>query len=316
MAEYTSNYNLEKPAETEFYDVAVQNGNMDKIDEAIASIDTAKADAKSTLADGDAVSIVDSADSSKTKRVLWSTFKSALGQLFVPLTRKINNKALSSDLNLTGEDIPTSDTDSTSISSQLSNKPANCTLNAGVNLDLITHSGMYRINTPTNGPSFDFGQLVVSGMLGGDAAAQIAFSHDGAQVEFRCGAALTTTPVWSEWVSLSTATPPQEVPLPLAGGVTELNVATAEKTQEGIVLVNAWVGFDSPVIANTETQVAIMPENMRPKKTVGVSAIVNSGDDENLGFARISIDSGGVMRILSDISFSFAVFSIAFPVGK
>lgn len=121
MAEYTSNYNLEKPAETEFYDVAVQNGNMDKIDETIASIDAAKADAKSTLADGDAVSIVDSADSSKTKRVLWSTFKSALGQLFVPLTRKINNKALSSDLNLTGEDIPTSSTDETSISSQLSN---------------------------------------------------------------------------------------------------------------------------------------------------------------------------------------------------
>ena len=232
-------------------------------------------------------------------------------------TEQIQDGAVTAEkIGFTGEDIPTSDTDSTSISSQLSNKPANCTLNAGVNLDLITHSGMYRIITPTNGPSFDFGQLVVSGMLGGDTAAQIAFSHDGAQVEFRCGAALTTTPVWSEWVSLSTATPPQEVPLPLAGGVTELNVATAEKTQEGIVLVNAWVGFDSPVIANTETQVAIMPENMRPKKTVGVSAIVNSGDDENLGFARISIDSGGVMRILSDISFSFAVFSIAFPVGK
>lgn len=125
-----------------------------------------------------------------------------------------------------------------------------------------------------------------------------------------------TNSVKGKWTKVSNATPPQEVPLPLASGVTELNVATAEKTQEGIVLVNAWVGFDSPVIANTETQVAIMPENMRPKKTVGVSAIVNSGDDENLGFARISIDSGGVMRILSDISFSFAVFSIAFPVGK
>ena len=125
-----------------------------------------------------------------------------------------------------------------------------------------------------------------------------------------------TNSVKGKWTKVSNATPPQEVPLPLASGVTELNVATAEKTQEGIVFVNAWVGFDSPVIANTETQVAIMPENMRPKKTVGVSAIVNSGDDENLGFARISIDSGGVMRILSDISFSFAVFSIAFPVGK
>ncbi len=125
-----------------------------------------------------------------------------------------------------------------------------------------------------------------------------------------------TEPSWIGWLEIATATPPQEVPLPLASGVTELNVATAEKTQEGIVFVNAWVGFDSPVIANTETQVAIMPENMRPKKTIGGSAVVNSGDDENLGFARIRIDSGGVMRILSDVTFSFAVFSIAFPVGK
>ena len=115
---------------------------------------------------------------------------------------------------------------------------------------------------------------------------------------------------------IATATPPQEVPLPLVSGVSELNVATAEKTQEGIVLVNAWVGFDSPVIANTETQVAIMPENMRPKKTVGVTALVDSGADKNLGFARISIDSGGVVRILSDISFSFAVFSIAYPAAN
>lgn len=35
MAEFTTNYNLEKPAQNEFYDVDVQNRNMDKIEQAL-----------------------------------------------------------------------------------------------------------------------------------------------------------------------------------------------------------------------------------------------------------------------------------------
>ena len=36
MAEFTANYNLEKPAQSDFYNVEVQNKNMDKIDTALA----------------------------------------------------------------------------------------------------------------------------------------------------------------------------------------------------------------------------------------------------------------------------------------
>ncbi|WP_313524792.1 hypothetical protein [Anaerotignum sp.] len=36
MAEFTTNYNLEKPAQNEFYNVDVQNQNMDKIDQILA----------------------------------------------------------------------------------------------------------------------------------------------------------------------------------------------------------------------------------------------------------------------------------------
>ena len=35
MAEKTPNFNLTKPLESEFYDINVQNGNMDKIDQAL-----------------------------------------------------------------------------------------------------------------------------------------------------------------------------------------------------------------------------------------------------------------------------------------
>lgn len=178
-------------------------------------------------------------------------------------------------------------------------------------------SGFYQISVPATGmPYADYWYCILwsdNNTQSSSYYSKTVFAINGNNDELWY--LRITNSVKGKWTKVSNATPPQEVPLPLASGVTELNVATAEKTQEGIVLVNAWVGFDSPVIANTETQVAIMPENMRPKKTVGVSAIVNSGDDENLGFARISIDSGGVVRILSDVTFSFAVFSIAFPVG-
>lgn len=38
MPNYTSNYNLTKPLPTDLYDIEVQNGNMDKIDEALSDV--------------------------------------------------------------------------------------------------------------------------------------------------------------------------------------------------------------------------------------------------------------------------------------
>ena len=60
--------------------------------------------------------IADSADDGKAKRLLWSSVKTALGKLFVPLARKINGKVLTEDVTLTGENIAVSSTDSTPIS--------------------------------------------------------------------------------------------------------------------------------------------------------------------------------------------------------
>ncbi len=128
MPNYTENYRLTKPLISEFYDVEVQNENMDKIDEELHNLNTGKeasietTDKKEKLLDEDDIVIVDSADSNKTKRVLWSTIKSALGSLFVPMTRKINNKALSADVTLTGDDVKISATDATSISAAFSTK--------------------------------------------------------------------------------------------------------------------------------------------------------------------------------------------------
>ena len=100
------------------------NQNWDKVDKEIAQREglLRSSAVKEGVSDTDAIAIVDDADSSKTKRVLWSTIKSALSKIYVPLTRKINSKSLSSDVTLTGADIQVSGTDNTKIDAALSNK--------------------------------------------------------------------------------------------------------------------------------------------------------------------------------------------------
>ena len=63
------------------------------------------AEIKQELVDDDCLAITDSEANNSTKRVFWSNIKEILGGLFVPFTRKINNKALSSDVTLDAEDV-------------------------------------------------------------------------------------------------------------------------------------------------------------------------------------------------------------------
>lgn len=81
--------------------------------------------AKDNLVDADMVAITDSANNETAKRISWANIKALLNRIFVPLTRTVNNKGLTSDVTLTGADINVSGTDSTSISTALSNK-ADC----------------------------------------------------------------------------------------------------------------------------------------------------------------------------------------------
>lgn len=119
MASKTTNYGLNKHSPQDFYNVEARNENWDKIDETLAATDPTKITAKAAPADGDGVMIADSADGGKAKRLLWSSVKMALGKLFVPLSRKINGKALSGDVTLTGDDIALDTGDSTSVSTAL-----------------------------------------------------------------------------------------------------------------------------------------------------------------------------------------------------
>ena len=112
-----------EPTDTAYWLLIAQKGtdgagadDLRQINNALDAIDPTKITTKAEPADGDGVMIADSADGGKAKRLLWSSVKTALGKLFVPLARKVNGKTLTEDVTLTGENIAVSTTDSTPIS--------------------------------------------------------------------------------------------------------------------------------------------------------------------------------------------------------
>lgn len=112
-----------EPTDTAYWLLIAQKGmdgagadDLRQINNALDAIDPTKVTTKATPADGDGVMIADNADGGKAKRLLWSSVKTALGKLFVPLARTVNGKTLVKDVTLTGENIAVSTADSTPIS--------------------------------------------------------------------------------------------------------------------------------------------------------------------------------------------------------
>lgn len=112
-----------EPTDTAYWLLIAKKGadgagadDLRQINDALDAIDPTKITAKAAPADGDSVMLSDSADGGKAKRLLWSNVKAALGKLFVPLARKVNGKALTEDVTLTGENIAVSTADPTPIS--------------------------------------------------------------------------------------------------------------------------------------------------------------------------------------------------------
>ncbi len=86
--QHSEHYELKLPETTDNYTVDNENANTTAIDTALYGLETGKeaalsaAAAKAAPADGDSVVITDSAEGGKTKRVLWSGIKTALGSVF------------------------------------------------------------------------------------------------------------------------------------------------------------------------------------------------------------------------------------------
>lgn len=261
---------------------------------------------KDTVADSDGVVLVDGQDVG-TKRVLWSTIKSALGQIFAPLTRKINNKALSSDVVLTGDDIATSATDGTTVSSSLSNLAGSKQNNLAlveylqdVDLDEIKSVGIrIAYNSCANFPYFgenDWGILEVlsTGTGGFIQRMSIVRSPGEHPILFE---RIFSGVAWSGWGRIALATPPQEFDLPLADGWS--GWAKYSKDQFGRVLVYGLVAKSTALISGDV--IGTFPEGFRPSATCPMTITSGNASDGKSFATSGYVQPSGVFTLTNGI---------------
>ena len=326
MPNYTQNYNLEKPTEDEFYDVGVQNGNMEKLDTAlhnkINNTEKGQANGVATLG----------SDGKLPAAQKPAYTASEVGA--VPTTRTVNGKALSADVTLTGEDIKTSASDETTISSQLSNLIADHGIKTYRDYTQIGLSGseitiaqifeslpagstLYANNTPTSClTSTERPTVTVYGFLIArkvSSAFAIMEWHcpsndDGSVIGNYTSAYRTvSSPSWSGWALEPTATPPQEFDLPLLDGWYTNYRVKYRKTQEGLVVVNAILELSKGYSASDSTQIAVLPEGFRPATSFMYPVSVQDGSTR--ASAIVQIGTSGTIIYYGD-SNTTAVFRI------
>ena len=213
-------------------------------------------------------------------------------------TEQIQDGAVTAEkIGFTGEDIPTSDTDSTSISSQLSNA-ALSSLGRVPDADLLAwanaqpRSGSFSVSpsiTTEGVPAVAWymGYLEVS-----DSGRRMTITDSSNQ--FLTWTNITASSQWTGWKPLATATPPQEFDLPLADGYTPQYTHSCiyYKTQETIVGVN--VALIGEIPANSDVIIGTLPVGFRPKATCrGVAGSHFSP----YGVGSVSIDENGNINV-------------------
>lgn len=272
------------------------------------------AEIKQELVDDDCLAITDSEANNSTKRVFWSDIKELLGGLFVPITRKINNKALSSDVTLTGADIKVSSSDETSVSTALSNKADGATHKlqtytaytdiglSGTDITLAQILEKLPMNSElsvynTDSASLSDEYIPSVGKYGVFTARKATgnllivewhtpLNGNGTRAGDYTGTyRSTSTPPWSGWAPVAMAEPPQEYTL---SGTDES--ITYSLDQFGRVYVDIRISETS--ISDNKI-IGTLPIGFRPSRQVTVLARVGGI------FATLDITSTGNIRILN-----------------
>lgn len=94
MSDKTTNYGLTKPLSTDYYDIEIQNGNMEILDAQLKALNSDKeglikdAASKASLVDADTIPLTDSAASNSTKKITLANLKATLKSYFDTLYNK------------------------------------------------------------------------------------------------------------------------------------------------------------------------------------------------------------------------------------
>lgn len=271
--------------------------DVERINNALDAVDPTKITTKAAPADGDGVMIADSADGGKAKRLLWSNVKAALGKLFVPLARKINGKALSADVTLTGDDIAMGADDAETLRAATAKRLGyNDNLGTGINLkEHVKYEYLSLDGSKDSELNGSGGCLILPGWKSGPWGMQMRFDMRWNALfirRYRDGATL-----WDDWERLAICAPPEVHELPLASGFPAQSYAnTYYKTQEGIVHLNFCIfRGESTAFVERET-ICTMPEGYRPSTVIAAAV---GGDGKSFGnglpAAELHIEPDGQM---------------------
>lgn len=210
---------------------------------------------------------------------------------------------------LTGEDIPTSDTDSTSISSQLSNRvlmPVQ--IPADADLNTLRTPGFYWCDEATNAnrpdDSGSFCLLVEkTGSWGGNGVKQTYTNYDPGSIYTRVS---PTKDVWNPWKPIATATPLQEFDLPLVEGWS--GWAKYSKDQFGRVLVYGLVAKSTALISGDV--IGTLPEGFRPSATCPMTITSGNASDGK------SFATSGYVQPSGALTLSNGTISSVYKLGN
>lgn len=220
---------------------------------------------------------------------------------------------------VTGEEIPTSASDPTSISSQLSNKQdliwhgiaeTDADLNDLKQIGTISVHGTCT-NMPPDTLSSSWGLLTVSANTedGGIACTQrlsimVVESWEPILYERNWNGIN-----WSKWARIATVTKPQEFVLPLAEGFSKHYCAKYCKTQDGMVTVTLWIVGSGA--ANVETTIATLPEGFRPTELFRAEGIFDNGTIPSQNQCGITVNEYGQIAVQAKSAWGYvsAVFT-------
>lgn len=248
--------------------------DVERINDALDAIDPTKITAKAEPADADGVLLADSEAAGGLKRLLWSSVKTALGKLFVPLARKVNGKALSSDVTLTGDDIAMGADDAESLRAAMAKR-------AVWNAVLVSQQSALAWAAAQKEPKqCGFDPHTTDTPYEGYWCAELTLHAPSNQWRVLYVTNVVTLERWFNiynidhwigWRKLSLAVTPEVHNFPLADGYTDLGCKYF-RTQENVVSFAGEVMRMSGFRAD-ET-FAVLPEGFRPDHTIVVPALL------------------------------------------
>lgn len=277
--------------------------DVERINDALDAIDPTKITAKAAPADDDGVMIADSADGSKAKRLPWSSIKTALGKLFVPLARKINGKALSADVTLTGDDIAMGADDAETLRAAMAKRPLMLYPKA-LDVHKITSGQLYWCDADTSNTPYKTGlteyQQGVALCTARSAEEKwcsiIYIVHADKSIWIQS----TDQGGWTNWVQLAKCETPEIHELPLANGWLTYGTSINWYSKDQFGQVTIYFRLKSTVTTITEDiTIANIPEGFRPRHGMSIPGLLTFDNYTRLP-CHVDIAPSGAIQLYVD----------------